>query len=110
MNTPASEMTNVVHPMRMTAAPMEIEISTIENDTPTASASILVATASIKSSLWSTVRPSSRSASSSSFDRLSRIMLPPMSASRMKAIHGAKRVTWRANCDPSSQPVSGMAA
>ena len=42
MNTPASEMTNVVHPMRMTAAPMEIEISTIENDTPTASASILV--------------------------------------------------------------------
>ena len=78
--------------MSAAAVPMETDSATMEKLTPTASASMLVATASMKSSRC---RSSAGSGfpSSSFLDRLSRIMLPPIHASSTKAIHGASFVT-----------------
>ena len=81
----------------------------MEKLTPTASASMLVATASMRSSRCRS-STGSGSPSSSFLDRLARIMLPPIHASSTKAIHGAIFVTCRANWEPSSQPVSGISA
>ena len=64
---------------------------------PTASASILVATA-IRNMVFTS---SAAEVSSSSLDRASRIMLPPISASSTKAIHGATALMYFSNPEPN---------
>ena len=82
-----------MQPISATASPMDTDSSTMENVTPTASASMLVATASTSSSLCRTSPLDGCSSSSLSPARLSRIIFPPIHASSTKAIHGASLVT-----------------
>ena len=73
--------------------------------TPTASASMLVATAS-----GSIVLKEKESLTSSSSPSASRIIFAPISASSTKAIQWSMLLIRLSNCLPSSQPSSGISA
>ena len=89
----ATERMKVMPPMRQTAGTM----STLRKAkvTPTASASMLVATASGSMALTP-----KEALSSSAAPRDSRIMFAPMSASRMKAIQWSKLVMNSSKLEP----------
>ena len=93
-------------PMRQTATTVftrgeaaMISTGTQAKVMPTASASILVATA-IRNMVF-TSSAAEVSSSSSSLDRASRIMLPPINASSTKAIHDATVLMYFSNPEPN---------
>ena len=100
--TPMHDRINVVAPMKLTAG--TIRTCRKANVTPTARASMLVATAS--GSIVPNEKESLRFSSSVSRD--SRIMLPPISASSTKAIQWSTLVISDWNRTPSKYPTSGI--
>ncbi len=102
--TPIAERTNVVTPIIETAG--TISTSRKANVTPTASASILVATA--RASIVRGEKESLRF--SSSFLTASRIIFAPISASSTNAIQWSMFLIRLSNCLPSSHPITGISA
>ena len=93
--TPTMDNAKVITPIKLTAAPM----FTLKKAklTPTARASMLVATA--MGSMAFTDREAS--GHSSSLERDSRIIFPPMMASSAKAIQWSMAVICSLNCTPT---------
>ena len=101
--TPNAESAQVITPIVATAG--RILIVSSANVTPTASASMLVATASgsMAAGVIALLTPSAS-------PKASRIMFAPISPSRTKAIQWSTAVIFSANVAPRKKPRSGISA
>lgn len=102
---PIAEIINVVAPINDTAATMLTSGSSAKV-TPTASASILVATAKINIETKANESPDE----SSSGENASLIILIPISAKSPKAIQWSKELMYFLNAEPKKYPIVGIRA